>query len=147
MILKDQIQQDYLAAMKNHAAFEVGVLRLIRGKIKDAEIERGHILNADEVVGVLNNALKQRRDAVQAYHQAGRDDLAEQEEQEARLILRYLPQPLTAAELESIVMVVIRETGAVGIKDIGRVMPKVMTQVKGRADGAQVQQLVRQKLG
>ena len=146
MDLKQQLQQDFLAAMKAKEQERVGVLRLIRGKIKDLEIDKRRELNPDEVIGVLMNAAKQRLDSIKAYREGSREDLAAEEERELVIIKSYLPEQMGPAEIEKIVIRVIAETGATSMKDIGKVMPKVMAEVKGRANGSEVQAIVRSKL-
>ena len=146
MDLKQQLQQDFLAAMKAKEQERVGVLRLIRGKIKDLEIDKRRELNPDEVIGVLMNAAKQRLDSIQAYREGSREDLAAEEERELVIIKSYLPEQMGPAEIEKIVIRMIAETGATSMKDIGKVMPKVMAEVKGRANGSEVQAIVRSKL-
>ncbi len=146
MDLKQQLQQDFLAAMKAKEQERVGVLRLIRGKIKDLEIDKRRELNSDEVIGVLMNAAKQRLDSIKAYREGSREDLAAEEERELVIIKSYLPEQMGPAEIEKIVIRMIAETGATSMKDIGKVMPKVMAEVKGRANGSEVQAIVRSKL-
>lgn len=146
MDLKQQLQQDFLAAMKAKEQERVGVLRLIRGKIKDLEIDKRRELNPDEVIGVLMNAAKQRLDSIKAYREGSREDLAAEEERELVIIKSYLPEQMGPAEIEKIVIRMIAETGATSMKDIGKVMPRVMAEVKGRANGSEVQAIVRSKL-
>ena len=146
MNLKEQLQKDFLAAMKAQEQTRVLVLRALRGKIRDLEIEKRGELTEQEMLGVLTNAAKQRQDSIKAYRDGGREDLADQEEQELELIKSYLPEQLSDAEIGKIVDAAITETGAESMRDIGRVMGKVMPQVKGRADGSAVQNLVRSKL-
>lgn len=146
MNLKEKLQRDMVAAMKAKEDTRTGVIRLLRGMIRKLEIDQKKELDDQEVIGILNHAAKQRREAIKAYTDGGRDDLVRQEEAELAIILEYLPEPLDAAALEKIVETVIAETGATSLKELGKVMPKIMQQVKGRADGAQVQAMVRAKL-
>ena len=146
MNLKEQLQKDFLAAMKAKDQNRVLVLRALRGKMRDLEIEKRGELTEQEMLGVLTNAAKQRQDSIQAYREGGREDLVAQEEMELALIKNYLPEQLSDTEIEKIVDSAIAETGAETMRDIGKVMGKVMPQVKGRADGSTVQSLVRSKL-
>ncbi len=146
MDLKEQLQKDFLAAMKAKDQNRVLVLRALRGKMRDLEIEKRGELTEQEMLGVLTNAAKQRQDSIQAYREGGREDLVAQEEMELALIKNYLPEQLSDTEIEKIVDSAIAETGAETMRDIGKVMGKVMPQVKGRADGSTVQSLVRSKL-
>jgi len=95
---------------------------------------------------VLSNAAKQRREAIKAYTEGGRDDLVKDEKAELAVIENYLPEALSTDELENIIVEIIAETGAATMKDIGKVMPIVMQKVKGRANGSEVQAIVRSKL-
>ena len=146
MNLKEQLQKDFLAAMKAKDQNRVLVLRALRGKMRDLEIEKRGELTEQEMLGVLTNAAKQRQDSIQAYREGGREDLVAQEEMELALIKNYLPEQLSDTEIEKIVDSAIAETGAETMRDIGKVMGKVMPQVKGRADGSTVQSLVKSKL-
>jgi len=146
MNLKEQLQKDFLAAMKAKDQNRVLVLRALRGKMRDLESEKRGELTEQEMLGVLTNAGKQRQDSIQAYREGGREDLVAQEEMELALIKNYLPEQLSDTEIEKIVDSAIAETGAETMRDIGKVMGKVMPQVKGRADGSTVQSLVRSKL-
>lgn len=146
MSLLDRLTEDMKSAMKAGEAVRLGTIRLLRGQIKDAAIDKRADLTDDEELGVLANAAKKRREAIQAYQDAGRLDLAAREEAELAVIQSYLPAALTAAEVETIVDRAITEAGAQSIRDIGKVMPLVMNQTKGRADGKMVSDMVRRKL-
>jgi len=147
MNIKAKLQQDLVTAMKNKDERRVSILRLLRGAIRQQEIDRRKELSDEEVITILQQAAKQHKDSITAYRQGQRNDLVEQEEYELNLIQSYLPQPLSQEELSAIIDSTIRQVGASTIRDIGKVMGPVMAQVKGRADGAQVQALVRAKLG
>ena len=146
MSLKEQLQKDMVTAMKARDELRVNVIRLLRGMIRKLEIDQKKDLDDKDVIGVLTNAAKQRREAIKAYADGGRDDLVKQEEAELVIISEYLPEAMGTDELEQIITNIITETGATSMKDIGKVMPKVMQQVKGRTDGSQVQAMVRAKL-
>jgi uncharacterized protein YqeY len=134
------------SAMKAGEAMRLSTIRLLRGQIKDAAIDKRADLTEDEELSVLTNAAKKRREAIQAYQDAGRMDLAAREEAELGVIQGYLPAALDLAEVEKIVERAIAEAGAQTVKDIGKVMPLVMSQTKGRADGKVVSDMVRNKL-
>ncbi|MBU1063738.1 GatB/YqeY domain-containing protein [bacterium] len=146
MSLKEQLQKDMVTAMKARDELRVNVIRLLRGMIRKLEIDQKKDLDDKDVIGVLTNAAKQCREAIKAYADGGRDDLVKQEEAELVIISEYLPEAMGMDELEQIITNIITETGATSMKDIGKVMPKVMQQVKGRTDGSQVQAMVRAKL-
>jgi len=134
------------SAMKAGETVRLGTIRLLRGQIKDAAIDKRAELTDDEMLGVLANAAKKRREAIEAYRNAGRVDLAEKEEAELAVIQGYLPAALDAAEIETIIDRAIAEAGAQTIRDLGKVMPLVMNETKGRADGKMVSEMVRRKL-
>jgi uncharacterized protein YqeY len=146
MGLKERLQKDMVKAMKSRNDVKVGVIRLVRGMIRKLEIDQKKDLTDDDIIGVLSNAAKQRREAIKAYTEGGRDDLVKEEEAELAVIETYLPEALSTDELEKIITGIIAETGAAMMKDIGKVMPKVMQKVKGRANGSEVQAIVRSKL-
>jgi len=146
MGLKERLQKDMVEAMKSGNNVKVGVIRLVRGMIRKLEIDLKKDFTDDDVIGVLSNAAKQRREAIKAYTEGGRDDLVKEEEAELAVIETYLPEALSTDELEKIITEIIAETGAATMKDIGKVMPRVMQKVKGRANGSEVQAIVRSKL-
>ncbi len=146
MSLLDRLTEDMKSAMKAGEAVRLGTIRLLRGQIQDAAIDKRTDLTDDEMLGVLANAAKKRREAIEAYRNAGRVDLAEKEEAELAVIQGYLPAALDAAEIETIIDRAIAEAGAQTIRDLGKVMPLVMNETKGRADGKMVSEMVRRKL-
>lgn len=146
MSILEQLTQDMKEAMKAKDNVRLGAIRLMRNELKNASINQGKELEKDDEIAVLSSAAKRRKESIQAYSEAGRDDLVDKEQQELDIIQSYLPQPLSYDELKSIVDTAIRDTGAESAQDLGKVMSLVMQQVKGRADGKQVNQLVRDKL-
>ncbi len=141
-----QLTEDMKAAMKSGDKERLGTIRLLRGQIKDASIDKRKELDKDEELAVLTSAAKKRRESIEAYKAAGRDDLADKELVELKIIETYLPEQLSEQDVEKIVDEAIQETGAQTIKDLGKVMPVIMSKVKGRADGKLVSELVRKKL-
>jgi len=146
MSLLDRLTEDMKSAMKAGEAVRLGTIRLLRGQIKEAAIDKRADLTDDEMLGVLANAAKKRREAIEAYQNANRQDLAGKEEAELAVIQSYLPAALDAAEIEAIIDRAIIEAGAQTIRDLGKVMPLVMSATKGRADGKMVSEMVRRKL-
>jgi len=146
MDLKTKLLNDLTAAMKARDENRVRIIRLIRGNIRKMEIDQRRELSDEDVIGVLLNSVKQHEDSIKAYAAGNRSDLVAQETEELNVLRSYLPQPLTPDEINKIIESVIKETGALTIKDIGKVMPKVMAQAKGRASGSELQTLVRNKL-
>lgn len=141
MSLLEQIQDDTKTALKAGEKDTVQALRMLTADLKNAAIEGN-----DDEVAVLQSARKRRLDAAQQFRDAGRTEMAEGEEAEAELIKRYLPEQIGEEELAQIVEDAIAETGAESPKDMGQVMKVVMGKTKGRADGAQVSALVKERL-
>lgn len=142
----DKLTDEMKSAMKSGDKIKLSTIRQLRAQMKDAQIAKGDELTEEEMMAVLNNAAKKRREAIKLYEQGGRDELAENEKAELAVIETYLPQQLSEAEISDIIDKAIAETGAAGPSDLGKVMGKIMGQVRGRADGKLVQQLVRTKL-
>ncbi len=147
MALLDKLNDDLKAAMKSGDKVRTETIRLLRGQLKDFQINKQHAPSPEEEMEVLLSAAKKRREAIAAYRNADRADLAEKEAAELEVLSSYLPQALSPAEIEAIVMAALQETGAKSASDLGKVMGKIMPQIKGRADGKMVQQLVRERLG
>ncbi len=146
MNLQEKLNEDYKTAMKGGDKLRVETLRLLRAQLKDAKINKMEALTPEEEIAVLSNAAKKRREAIDMYKQGGRNDLLEKEAAELAIISAYLPQALSAEEVAQIIDTAIKDTGAAAASDIGKVMGKIMPQVKGRADGKMVQQMVRERL-
>jgi uncharacterized protein len=146
MSILERLTEEMKAAMKAGDKDRLSTIRLLRGQLKDAEINKRAALTEDEELTVLNNAAKKRKESIEAFSAAGRFDLADKERAELTVIQSYLPSPLTDAEVEAIVNEAIAAAGAQTIKDLGKVMPLVVARTKGRADGKVVSDLVRKKL-
>lgn len=147
MNLQEKLNEDYKAAMKSGDKLRIETLRLLRAQLKDAQINKMQALTPEEEIAALSNAAKKRREAIELYKQGGRDDLLEKEAAELAIISSYLPQALSTEEITQIIDTAIKETGSTAAGDLGKVMGKIMPQVKGRADGKLVQQMVRERLG
>lgn len=141
MSLLEQIQDDTKTALKAGEKDTVQALRMLTADLKNAAIEGN-----DDEVAVLQSARKRRLDAARQFRDAGRAEMADGEEAEAELIKRYLPEQIGEEELTQLVNDAIAETGAESPKDMGQVMKVVMGKTKGRADGAQVSALVKERL-
>lgn len=150
MSLKTRISDDIKAAMKAKDKVRLETVRSIKKVILEKETlvrPMGQTeLTEDQELEVLTQLAKQRKDAIDQYRQAGREDLAAQEAAELAVIEEYLPQPLTKEEVEAVIDDLIRQTGAASAKDMGKVMGPAMQQLKGRADGSTVQAIVKAKL-
>lgn len=146
MSLSERLNEDMKQAMKSQDKFRLSVIRMVRSAIKNIEIDQRKTLDDNEVLDILSREIKQRRDSLQDFEKAGRDDLAESVKAEIAIIGEYLPQQLTEEEVKAIVITTIQETGASSKADMGKVMAALMPKVKGRADGKLVNRLVQQSL-
>jgi uncharacterized protein YqeY len=142
MTLVDMVKQDLVAAMKAREADRVGALRLVLSELQKNSKEG----NGDETA-VLRRERKRRLESAAAFREAGRDELADGEEAEARLIEAYLPAEMPEGELRGIVREAIAATGAASPKDLGQVMKATMAKVGTRADGKRVSAIAREELG
>ena len=149
MSLMARLTEDMKQAMKDKEAgkFRLGVIRMARSSIKNAEINERRELTDDEILTILSKEVKMRRDAASEFEKAGRMDLASGVEAEAAILLSYLPEQLSAAEVEAIVRQAVEQAQATSVREMGKVMALVMPQVKGRADGKLVNEMVRKALG
>ena len=146
-MLIDDVQQAMYSAMKAREARETAALRLALSALKSAAIDARHDLSDDEAVAVLQRESRKRREAEQVYRDAGRVERAEQEAYEQSVLERFLPAGLDPAELARLVDEAVAASGASGPKELGKVMGRLMPQVRGRADGNEVRRLVLERLG
>jgi len=145
--LKTRILEDVKAAMRARDKARLGTLRMVTAAIKQQEVD-GRTASLDDaaVVAVLEKMLKQRRESVRQYEDAGREDLASGEREEIVVIEQYMPQALDATEIDTIIEAVIEDTGAATMRDMGRVMGLLKPRVQGRADMGAVSASVRARL-
>ena len=146
MSLTGKIQQDMKNAMKERDRTRVSALRMLNAALKNGEIEAGRALTEEEEQIILRRQLKQREESAEAFRKAGREAQAASEAAEAALVREYLPEPLSAEELEGIVDRAIQETGATGMRDMGAVMGRARELSEGRAEGPELAALVRNRL-
>jgi uncharacterized protein len=150
MSLKDRITDEIKAAMKAQDKIRLETLRSIKKVLLEKEVSvrpsGQDQLSAEQEMDVLMQVAKQRRDSIEQYQQAGRQDLADQESQELAVIEDYLPQQLSTEELDAAIAGIITQMGATSIQDLGKVMGVAMTQLKGQADGKKIQAMVKTKL-
>jgi uncharacterized protein YqeY len=146
MALKERIEADLKAAMKDKDAERLSVVRMLKSAIKYREIEVMKPLDDAGIQGVIASEIKRRRDAVEQYRAGNREDLASKEEREIAALQAYLPQQLAPEELEAKVVAAIGASGAKGPKDMGAVMKALLPEVQGRAEGKAVSDLVKKKL-
>ena len=146
MTLKEQLNEDVKNAMRSKDTETRDTLRLLMAAIKQEEIDQQTTLDDAGVLGVINKQAKQRRESIEDYTKANRLDLAEEEEKQLVIIERYLPRQMSREEIEAVAQKVIAETGVTDAKGMGQVMGKLMPQVKGKADGRLVNEVVRDLL-
>jgi uncharacterized protein len=149
--LKDRLRAELTASMKARDELRSSTLRMVLTAITNAEVsgKQARVLSDDDVTGVLASEGKKRREAAAAFDSADRPELATKEREESEIIAEFLPEPLTAAEVEALVTAAIDDLGVRhdGLRAMGRVMATVTPQVKGRADGGAVAAEVRRQLG
>lgn len=146
MAIKDQLMQDLKEAMKNKEDVRKSVITLIRAAVKQREVDERVELSEKQVQDIIAKQLKQRRDSLEEFKKAGREDLIEQTQKEIDIITTYLPAQLSIEEIETLVDEAIAETGATSVKDMGKIMSVLNPRTKGRADGKVVNEVVRKKL-
>ncbi len=152
MSLKEKISSDAITAMKKKDKDTLGVLRMIKSKILEQEVQlrskkgKDYQLTDEETLGVITSYAKQRKQSIDSYTEAGRMDLADQEKKELEILNDYLPRQLSRDDIEKLVDEAIAVSGAANLKDMGLVMKTVMPMLKGAADGKTVNEVVRSKL-
>ncbi len=144
--LKEKLADDVKQALRQGDKLKVSCLRLLLAAVKNAEIARRAELSDTDVLGVIAKQAKQCRESIDAFKKGDRPDLVTKEEAEMAILEDYLPQQMTPQEISDIVSKVIAEVDAKGLSDMGRVMAKLMPQLKGRADGRQVNAVVSELL-
>jgi hypothetical protein len=146
MSLFDTIQNDMYAAMKSGDKHKTGTLRVALSTLKDKKIEKRENLTDVEAIKIIQNLVKQRKEAADIYKENDRNDLMENENAELEILNAYLPQMMSEDDLRILVKKVVKDTGASNLSDIGKVMPEVMKQSAGKADGKMAQSIVREFL-
>lgn len=147
MSLKFRITDDMKLAMKARETAKLGAIRLILAAIKQREIDERIELDDGAVISVIEKMLKQRRDSITQYEAAKRQELADAEKFEVTVLLAYMPQALSAAEVATLIDAAVADAGAQTAADMGKVMALVKPQIAGRADMAAVSKLVKARLG
>ena len=147
MSLKERIVKDMTAAMKERDAARTSTLRMVKAAVMNREIEKGGALSEEELTKALQSLVKQRRDSVEQYEKAGREELAAKERAEIAVIEEYLPRAATREEIEEAVAAAIAETGASSMKEMGAVMKAAAGRLAGKsADGRAMSEIVKSKL-
>lgn len=143
---KQRIQEDMKAALRAQDKPRLSVVRLILAAIKQVEVDERIDVDDLRISQILNKMIKQRRDSIAQYDQAKRDDLADQERLEVKIIQAYLPEPLSEAEVDRMLSEVIEKVGATSVKDMGKVMADLRERIQGRADMAQISAKIKARL-
>ena len=143
MSLKEQLTADMKDAMKNKEEDRLAVIRMVRGAIRQQEIDGQKELGDEDVIAVISKEVKMRRDSIEEFKKGAREDLVEKTQAEIDVLLPYLPAQLSEDEVRELVKAAVEQTGAATPKDMGKVMGVLMPKVKGRADGKMVNTIVK----
>jgi uncharacterized protein YqeY len=147
MSIQEKIQSQMSDAMRNKDQLRLSVLRMMKSAVKLREVEKMKPLEENEVIGVLTTLVKQRKDSVEQFRRGGREELAQKEEAEIKIIEEYLPAAASEDDIRRAIEEAVAETGASSMKDMGKVMKAALGRLAGKtADGARVSQLVKEKL-
>jgi hypothetical protein len=144
--IKEKLLEDMKKAMKNKEKEKLSVIRMARAAIKNVEIEKRKDLDDDETIEVIAREVKQRKESIKEYEKVGKDNVVEDLKKEIEVLEEYLPEQLTRAEIETLVMEVIKKVGATSMADMGKVMGIIIPEVRGRAGGSEVSAIVKEKL-
>jgi uncharacterized protein YqeY len=146
MTFKNKLDQEMILAAKATDKIRLSALRLLKNGLHNREIDLRRELNEAEFLQLLSGMVKQRKDSIEQFDKGGRPDLVEKEEAELKVIREFLPAQMSEADLDAIIAEAIRETGAAGIRDMGKVMKVLMPRVAGTADGKAVGEKVKLRL-
>ena len=148
MPIVERVEKDLVAALRAQEALRLSVLRMMKAALMNKKVELGKAVDDQEALAVLRTLAKQRRESVEAFRRGGREDLAEKEEAEIKIVEAYLPAAVSDEEIDAAVVAAIAETGASTAKDLGKAMKAAMAKLAGKnADGKRVSEKVRAKLG
>jgi uncharacterized protein len=142
VICEDKIRGDLKEALKQHNSVRVSTLRLLLSNIKNAEIAQQQPLDEDKVLDVIVKEVNRHRESIEAFKQGNRNDLVAQEEEELSILTEYLPKQMTREEIMAVAQQVIQAVGAQGIRDKGKIMSQLMPQLKGKASGREISNVV-----
>ena len=146
MNIKERLMEDMKVSMRNKETLKKSVITMIRASVKQKEVDDRVDVNDDDVIELIAKQLKQRKDALVEFEKAERDDLIAQTKAEIEILASYLPQQLTDEELEAVVRDAVAEVNAQSVKDMGKIMGKVMAVAKGRVDGKRINEMVKKVL-
>ena len=147
MGLKEQLNEEMKQAMRAKDKNRLSAIRMVRGAVRDKEINSKAELDDDGVLEVIASQIKKRKDALEQLRQSNRDALVEAEIEQIDILQKFLPAQLSEEEIEAVVTDAIEELGATSMRDMGKVMGKLVPQLRGKADNSVISQIVRQKLG
>ena len=147
MSLADRIKDDMKVAMRERDKDRLGTIRLVLAAMKQQEVDTRKELTDNDVLAIINKMVKQRRDSIEQFTKAGRDELAAKEQSEIETIQEYLPEQLSQEDILTLVDEAIAATGAESMRDMGQVMGMLKPKLQGRADMGQVSGLIKSKLG
>jgi len=148
-MLFEKINRDYIEAKKARDTLRESVLNLLKSNIKYKEIEakgKGRTLEDSDIIELIKQEIKRRRESIELYKQGGRLDLAEKESEELKVLQEYLPEQLSEEDIRATLQRIIKDSGAVNVKDLGRVMKEAMKELKGRAEGDVVRRIAEEIL-
>lgn len=144
--IKEKINQDFQKALKEGEKDLYNLLRMVKSATKNAEIEKRAELSNEEMISLLNKEIKKRKEAIELYKKGGRQELAQKEEAEMEILTRYLPPQMSEEEIKKLVLSAINNLKVKSKSEFGKVMGFLMPQIKGRADGRKVSEIVRKEL-
>lgn len=147
MPLTTRITEDLKGAIKARDEFRVSCLRMLKASIKNEEVKRARKLNEEETHAVISSLIRKGQEAISEFRKGNREDLAHKEEREVEILYGYLPEQLTATEIEEILRQIITELSACSLKDLGKVMKVGMSKMAGKAQGKEVNEIARRLLG
>jgi uncharacterized protein YqeY len=147
MNLKQKIDDDFKEAFKNREEIKTGALKMLRAEMHNAEIAKQKELDDEGVIEVVLREIKKRKDAAVLYEQGKREELAEKEKAETKVLSAYLPEQISETEVRELVKKAIEQLGATSIKEMGKVMGVLAPQIKGKADNSMVSNIVKELLG
>jgi len=146
MTILEQIEKDFLESYKAHDELKVSTLRMLKSSLKNAQIAKKGELDDSNAISIIKKEIKQRKDSIDAYKEAGREESVEKETKEMKILSGYLPNQMSDDEIRSIVTETIDSTGASGMQDMGKVICAVMQKHGDSVDGAQVSAITKELL-
>ncbi len=146
MNIQEKIQTDLKEGLKSKDELRVSTIRFLMSAIHNAKIEKGEELNDEDIVGVIQKQIKQRKESIEGFKKGNRDELVEKETREMKILQEYLPEQLSESDVEQLVDKAVKDTSSSSVTDMGKVMGKLSGELKGKADMSVVSSIVRTKL-